>query len=64
MQVSHSFHFYMGIFKQPNSASLMITFVELIRTKYGGARQWFIQCSGLSDEELDLIRAYLIEETS
>ena len=35
------------------SASLMILFLDLLRTKYGGARGYFKKYSGFTDEELD-----------
>jgi hypothetical protein len=41
----------------------MMKVTELIRTRYGGARQWFSKYCGLTEEELDSIRDSLIVES-
>ncbi|PVG02935.1 hypothetical protein CPB86DRAFT_811073 [Serendipita vermifera] len=41
-------------------ASNMMRLLELLRTKYGGARGYFKEYSELTDEELDTIRSSLI----
>lgn len=42
----------------------MMKFLEHVRTKYGGGRGWFLKKAGLTEEELDEIRAGLIVESS
>lgn len=43
-----------------SNASLMLKFLEMLRTKYGGARGYFKERSGLTDVELDELRAALL----
>ncbi|KAG8835035.1 hypothetical protein FRC17_005657 [Serendipita sp. 399] len=45
-----------------SNASAMLKFLELLQTKYGGARAYFIQHSGFTDEELDLLCEKLVTE--
>jgi len=47
-----------------SSADVMLKLLDLLRTKYGGARGWFKQCAGLTDEELDEIKAGLLVESA
>ncbi|CAG8599162.1 11724_t:CDS:10 [Acaulospora colombiana] len=46
-----------------SNASLMLRFLGLLKTKYGGARAYFKEYSGLTDDELDLIKRSLINVT-
>jgi hypothetical protein len=41
-------------------AIVMTRFLEILKTKYGGARGYFKEYSGLTDEELDIIRNSLV----
>lgn len=44
---------------------MMIKFLDLLRTKYGGGRGYFENKCGFTDEELDFLRAaLLVEETT
>ncbi|KAG8840540.1 hypothetical protein FS842_003826 [Serendipita sp. 407] len=45
-----------------SNASAMLKFLDLLRTKYGGPRAYFIQYSGFTDEELDLLCEKLVTE--
>lgn len=38
----------------------MFKLLDLVNTKYGGARKYFIEQSGLTEEELDAIKSWLI----
>jgi hypothetical protein len=49
-------------FPQILSASVMLKFLPLLRTKYGGARGYFKNHSRVTDEELDLLCASLLVE--
>lgn len=64
MQVRSFISYYSTFPSNSNSASLMMKFTELIRTRYGGARQWFGKYCQLTEEELDLIRTGLIVESN
>jgi 5-bromo-4-chloroindolyl phosphate hydrolysis protein len=41
-------------------AVVMTRFLEILNTKYGGARGYFKEYSSLTDEELDIIRNSLV----
>ncbi|PVG02936.1 hypothetical protein CPB86DRAFT_696106 [Serendipita vermifera] len=47
-----------------SNASLMLRFLGLLKTKYGGARGYFKEYSSLTDDELDLIKRSLIVKKS
>jgi hypothetical protein len=38
----------------------MLKFIDLVNTKYGGARKYFAEQSSLTDDELDAIKNWLI----
>ena len=47
------------------SASMMIRFLELLRTNYGGGRGYFKNNCGFTDDELDLLHGeLLVDETT
>jgi hypothetical protein len=40
----------------------MIKFLELVNTKYGGSRKYFIDYAGMTNEELNAIKDWLVVE--
>lgn len=42
------------------NAGAMIKFLDLLRTKYGGAKGYFKSKCGFTDEELDLLRTKML----